>query len=310
LDIYISGSMAYDRIMDFPGRFADYILPDKIHVLNVCFNVNGLTEKFGGTAGNIAYSLSLLLEKPLILATIGKDHENYFKWLEKNNISTKKIKIIHEEFTAGAYITTDLADNQITGFNPGAMKFPSGYRFENAHPEQTIALIAPGNLDDMVDYAGVCRQKGIRYICDPGQSLTQWEGEALKKWIDGSMILITNDYELEIIMKMTGTGRNELLGLTKTIITTLGEKGSLISTSQGDVSVPPAKVANVLDPTGAGDAFRAGLLKGMILDGNLEKSAKMGAITAAYAIEQYGTQEHYFTYEDFLARYKSNFGEM
>jgi adenosine kinase len=156
----------------------------------------------------------------------------------------------------------------------------------------------------------VCRQKGIRYICDPGQSLTQWEGEALKKWIDGSMILITNDYELEIIMKMTGTGRNELLGLTKTIITTLGEKGSLISTSQGDVSVPPAKVANVLDPTGAGDAFRAGLLKGMILDGNLEKSAKMGAITAAYAIEQYGTQEHYFTYEDFLARYKSNFGEM
>jgi len=310
LDIYISGSMAYDRIMDFPGRFVDYILPDKIHALNVCFNVNGLSEKFGGTAGNIAYSLCLLQERPFILATIGKDYHNYFGWLEKNNISTEKIKIIDEEFTAGAYITTDLADNQITGFNPGAMKFPSGYRFETAHPQQTITLIAPGNLEDMIEYAGVCREKGIVYICDPGQSLTKWEGKALKAWINGSMMLITNDYELEIIMKMTGTGKEELLGLTKTIITTLGEKGSLISTSEGDVDVPAAKVENVVDPTGAGDAYRAGLLKGLIMHGNIEKAAKMGAVAATYAIEKYGTQEHYFLYEDFLARYKSNFGEM
>ena len=310
MDIYISGSMAYDRIMDFPGRFSDYILPDKIHVLNVCFNVNGLSEKFGGTAGNIAYSLCLLQEKPFILATIGKDYHNYFGWLEKNNISTERIKIIDEELTAGAYITTDLADNQITGFNPGAMKFPSGYRFENAHPQKTITLIAPGNLEDMVEYAGVCREKGIGYICDPGQSLTKWEGKALKEWIDGSMMLISNDYELEIIMKMTGTGKKELLGLTETIITTLGEKGSLISTSEGDVSVPAAKVENVVDPTGAGDAYRAGLLKGIIMDGNIEKAAKIGAVTATYAIEKYGTQEHYFLYEDFLARYKSNFGEL
>ena len=310
MDIYISGSLAYDRIMDFPGKFSDYILPDKIHVLNVCFNVNGMSEKFGGTAGNIAYSLGLLTEKPLIIATIGKDYHNYFGWLEKNNITAEGIKIIDEEFTAGAYITTDMSDNQITGFNPGAMKHPSGCRFENADPKNSIVLLAPGNLQDMVEYAGSCKEKGIKYICDPGQSLTKWEGKGLKEWLDGSMMLISNDYELEIIMKMTGLGKKELLGLTETIITTLGEKGSLISTSERDVSVPAAKAGNVVDPTGAGDAYRAGLLKGIIMGRDIEKAARMGAVTAIYAIEKYGTQEHYFTYEDFLERYRSNFGEI
>ena len=310
MDIYISGSLAYDRIMDFPGKFSDYILPDKIHVLNVCFNVNGMSEKFGGTAGNIAYSLGLLTEKPLIIATIGKDYQNYFGWLEKNGITSEGIKIIDEEFTAGAYITTDMADNQITGFNPGAMKHPSGFRFEKADQKNSVVLLAPGNLQDMVEYAGLCREKGIRYICDPGQSLTKWEGRDLKEWLDGSMMLISNDYELEIIMKMTGLVKEELLGLTETIITTLGEKGSLISTSERDVSVPAAKAGSVADPTGAGDAFRAGLLKGIIMGRDIEKAARMGAVTATYSIEKYGTQEHYFTYEDFLERYRSNFGEI
>ena len=310
MDIYISGSLAYDRIMDFPGKFSDYILPDKIHVLNVCFNVNGMSEKFGGTAGNIAYSLGLLTEKPLIIATIGKDYQNYFGWLEKNGITSEGIKIIDEEFTAGAYITTDMADNQITGFNPGAMKHPSGFRFEKADQKNSIVLLAPGNLQDMVEYAGLCRDKGIRYICDPGQSLTKWEGKYLKEWLDGSMMLISNDYELEIIMKMTGLGKKELLGLTETIITTLGEEGSLISTSERDVSVPAAKAGGVVDPTGAGDAFRAGLLKGIIMGRDIEKAARMGAVTATYSVEKYGTQEHYFTYEDFLERYRSNFGEI
>ncbi|MDP2277032.1 MAG: PfkB family carbohydrate kinase, partial [Nitrospirota bacterium] len=157
MSIYVSGSMAYDRIMDFPGRFSDHILPDKIHILNVCFTVNGMIEKFGGTAGNVAYSLSLLNEKPVILATIGKDCANYFDWLKKSGISVEGIKIIENEFTAGAYITTDKADNQITGFNPGAMKYPSGYKFNSAVPRDSIALIAPGNLQDMAEYARECK---------------------------------------------------------------------------------------------------------------------------------------------------------
>ena len=307
MNIYISGSMAYDRIMDFPGFFSDHILPDKIHILNVCFTVNGLQEKYGGTAGNIAYSLRLLGEKPLILATIGKDYVNYFQWLEINDISTEGIRIVQEEFTAGAYITTDKADNQITGFNPGAMKFKSEYSFPSGG--KAIGLIAPGNLGDMMEYAKYYKANGIDCICDPGQSLTAWNGADLTEWIRGSALLISNDYELELISKMTGKDKKTLLGLTKTIITTLGEKGSLISTASSDISVPAARAKEVADPTGAGDAFRAGLLKGLVTGRNLETAAKIGAVSAVYAVEKYGTQEHHFTMDEFRTRYKANFGQ-
>lgn len=310
MNIYISGSMAYDRIMDFPGRFSDHILPDKIHILNVCFTVNGMAEKFGGTAGNIAYSLSLLNERPVVIATIGKDYEQYFGWLRKNNIPVEGIRIIANEFTAGAYITTDLADNQITGFNPGAMKYPSEYKFNNVVPGNSMALIAPGNLQDMIEYADFYKTKDINYICDPGQSLTQWDSKRLIEWIRGSMILISNDYELEMIFKITGKDKKGLLSLTKTIITTLGEKGSFISTRSGDVNIPAVKINDVVDPTGAGDAFRAGLIKGLVTGKDIETAAKIGAVVAAYAIEKYGTQEHSYTYEAFAERYNNNFGEL
>jgi adenosine kinase len=308
MDIYISGSLAYDRIMDFPGAFSDYILPDKIHVLNVCFNVNSLQEKFGGTAGNIAYSLALLGEQPVIMATIGKDYRTYFEWLEKNNISAEGIEIIEDEFTAGAYITTDKSDNQITGFNPGAMKKSTRYDLSNTDPKNSIVLIAPGNLQDMIGYAATCSEKGVRYICDPGQSLTLWNGEQLRDWIRDSMLLITNDYELEVIMKMTGMKKAEILNLTGIIITTLGEHGSLITTQGKELKVPAAKVSEVLDPTGAGDAYRAGLLKGLVLGRDLETAARMGAVAATYAVEKYGTQEHHYTYDGFSERYRMNFG--
>jgi len=296
--------------MDFPGKLSDHILPDKIHILNVCFTVNGMVEKFGGTAGNIAYSLSLLNERPLILATIGKDFGAYFDWLKKNAISEEGIKIIHEEFTAGAYIITDKADNQITGFNPGAMKYPSRYSFDNAESQSSIGMISPGNLQDMIEYAKSYKVKRIPYICDPGQSLTQWDSDALRAWLDGSMLLISNDYELEMIMNMTGLDKKGLLKLTGTLITTIGEKGSLISNSQSDQHIPPAKVDSVVDPTGAGDGYRAGLLKGIVTGKDLETAAKMGAVVAAYAVEKYGTQEHQYTYEEFAGRYSDNFGEL
>jgi len=310
MNIFVSGSIAYDRIMDFPGSFADYILPDKIHVLNVCFNVNGLQEKFGGTAGNIAYSLGLLGESPVIIATIGKDYANYFAWLQKNNLSTEGILIVPDEFTAGAYITTDKSDNQITGFNPGAMRQPTSYDLSAADPKDSVVLIAPGNLQDMIGYASICRGKGIPYICDPGQSLTLWTGEQMTEWIKGSMMLITNDYELEVIMKMTGMKKIDILGLTRMVITTLGDKGSLISTEGQEISVAAAKVADVMDPTGAGDAFRAGMLKGLAMNMGIEKAAKTGAVAAAYAVEKYGTQEHRYRYDEFAERFKLNFGDL
>jgi adenosine kinase len=162
----------------------------------------------------------------------------------------------------------------------------------------------------MVEYASECRQKGIRYICDPGQSLTKWDGESLRNWLKGSMILISNDYELEIIMKMTGMKKSDLLQLTDLIITTLGEEGSLISSAESDNHVPAIRIDQVVDPTGAGDAYRAGLLKGIMTGKDMLTSARLGSVAAAYAIEKYGTQEHHFLFDDFLTRYRSNFGEL
>jgi len=308
MQIFVSGSLAYDRIMDFPGRFADHILPDKIHVLNVCFTVNGLKEKFGGTAGNIAYSLALLGERPLILATAGKDFDRYEAWLLKHEISLQPIRRITEEFTAGAYITTDQADNQITGFNPGAMKYPSLFRFDGVNPQKALAIVAPGNIEDMITYTATCKEKKIAYIFDPGQSIPALSGDQLEEMLTGSRLLISNDYELEMTMRATGLEKAQLLQRTGAIVTTLGENGSLICSDNEEVNIPAAPVSSVLDPTGAGDAYRAGLIKGLIMGKSLPDAAHMGATCASYAVECYGTQDHSFSEEEFWARYEENFG--
>jgi adenosine kinase len=302
MNIIVSGSMAYDRIMDFPGKFSDHILPDKIHVLNVCFQVNGIKEKYGGTAGNIAYALTLMGEKPLICATIGHDYQKYFKWLAKNGLSTENIKIIADEFTAGAYITTDRSDNQITGFNPGAMKYQSTLDFSKLNPENTIVIVSPGNFDDMVNYPRACKNKGIDYILDPGQSLPMWDKQDLIQAIEGCRILIVNDYELSLIISKTGLDKKALLEMTGTIITTLGESGSQISMREREIAVPAFRVKKVVDPTGAGDSYRGGLLCGLVHGKNIEQCARMGSVCASFSIENYGTQEYSFTPEEFNER--------
>jgi adenosine kinase len=302
MNIIVTGSLAYDRIMDFPGKFSDHILPEKIHVLNVCFQVSGMKEKFGGTAGNIAYALTLMGEKPLISATIGHDYDKYFKWLAKNGISTEGIRIIEEEFTAGAYITTDQADNQITGFNPGAMKYPSSLDMSKLDPRQTIIIVSPGNFEDMAKYPRLCKDKGIDYIFDPGQSLPMWDAQDLISSIDGCRILIVNDYELDLVMNKTGLTKIDLLGRTGTIITTLGEYGSQISTANDEIKIPVVKASKVEDPTGAGDAYRGGLLCGLVHGKDILQSARMGSVCASFAVECYGTQEYSFTIEEFNKR--------
>jgi len=302
MNIIVSGSLAYDRIMDFPGHFSEHILPEKVHVLNVCFQVNGMKEVIGGTAGNIAYALMLMGEKPVISATIGHDYQKYYAWLSKNGINTEGIKIIEDEFTAGAYITTDKADNQITGFNPGAMKYSSSLDFAKLNPKETIVIVSPGNLEDMINYPRACKEKGIDYIFDPGQSLPMWEGKDLAKAIEGSRILIMNDYELDLILNKTGLDKKSLLGLTKVMITTLGEHGSQISTPRGDVNIPAAKAKKVTDPTGAGDSYRGGLIGGLIHGKDIEQCARMGSACASFAVECYGTQEYRFSEEEFTER--------
>ncbi len=304
MSIIVTGSMAYDRIMDFPGYFSEHILPEKIHVLNVSFTVSGMVEHIGGTAGNIAYALSLLGEKPTIVATIGRDHQRYFEWLDKNEISQEGIEIIEEEFTAGAYITTDKADNQITGFNPGSMKHATSYKFDSVDPKSSIVILAPGNLQDMANYSQICREKGIDFIFDPGQSLPIWDGQDLAKSINGAKILISNDYELDMIMSSTGLSKEELQEQTGIIITTLGEKGSLVCTPQGETEIPTVEAKEVVDPTGAGDAYRAGLITGLIQGNDIVRCAMMGSVCGSFAVECAGTQEYRFTEEEFQERLK------
>ena len=309
MQIFVSGSVAYDRIMDFPGKFADHILPEKIHILNVCFVVDSLKEKFGGTAGNIAYNLALLGERPLILAAAGKDFDRYEAWLSKHGLPVSGIRYIEEELTAGAYITTDMSGNQITGFNPGAMKYPSLQQFEGLNPRETLAIVAPGNVEDMITYSRSYKQDEIPYIFDPGQQISVLSGEQLVEMITGSELLISNDYELEMIIQATGLGKGELLERTKAIISTLGENGSLLYSQQDEVTIHAAKALEVKDPTGAGDAYRAGLIKGLVMEKELANAARMGATCASYAVERYGTQEHSFTNEGFWARHLATFGE-
>lgn len=314
MHILVSGSLAYDRIMDFPGKFADHILPDKIHILNVCFTINGLRENFGGTAGNIAYGLSLLGEQPSIIASAGRDFQPYAIWLDRNHISTTHIRIVESELTAGAYITTDLSDNQITAFNPGAMSHSAAFDAGSIEPAGALAIVAPGNLEDMYALSRAYRERGVRYIFDPGQSLPGWEGGQIAEMMDGAEILICNDYELELIRDKTSLMIDEVLAKVRFLITTRGEKGSRVLARQvgGDPllsEIPAVRAGKVLDPTGAGDAYRAGLIKGLLVGhGDIVHAARLGAACATYAIEDYGTQNYRFTRDSFNKRFSAEFG--
>ena len=303
MNIYVSGSLAYDRIMTFPGRFSDHIMPDKIHMLNVSFTVSGLVERLGGTAGNIAYALAMLGEKPTILSTLGHDGVRYREWLARNGISDKAIVTIAEEFTAGAYITTDQDDNQITGFNPGAMKQPSRFDLAGADPDESIAVIAPGNLDDMKAYRDVYAARGVPFIFDPGQSLPIWDGRDLAKTLVGSRVLISNDYEFALIQQRTGLDKAALLQRVKAIITTKAERGSVIITPEGELTVPAYPIrGSLVDPTGAGDAYRGGLVKGLVSGKGLVVSARMGTVCASFCVQMQGTQSYHFTPAEFEER--------
>ncbi len=294
--------MAYDRIMGFPEYFSDHILPDKIHILNVCFQVNSVTENFGGTAGNISYALRLLGESPVISAAIGQDNRRYFNWLTDNNITVEGIKIIDDEFTAGAYITTDRADNQITGFNPGAMKWSSDLDFDALDPDETLLIVSPGNLDDMLNYPRMCKEKGIKYIFDPGQALPALQAEDLAEAISGCFIFIVNDYEFDLTLDKTGLKKEDLLALTDSTIVTLGEHGSRLYSKGNELKIDPFHARKVVDPTGCGDAYRGGLISGLVAGKDLVESARLGSACASFAVECHGTQDYTFTAEEFNDR--------
>ncbi|MBQ9536532.1 MAG: carbohydrate kinase family protein [Desulfovibrionaceae bacterium] len=308
MSIYISGSLAYDRIMTFKGNFHDHILADKLRVLNVSFMIDYMEERRGGCAGNIAYSLALLGQKPLIIAQVGRDFAPYAKALKELGLSTDGIHTYNDVFTAQGFITTDLNSNQITGFYPGAMARKSDYTFQNLNPSTDLAIVSPGNMDDMRNFTSLYKEKGVRYIYDPGQQLPMLTAKDLLAAIEGSFALITNDYELNLICNTTQLTPNDLLGRTLWIVTTHGSKGSVVLGADGsEIHIDPTYVENVADPTGAGDAHRSGLLFGLSHGLDFPTCAKLGSVTASFAVEKMGTQEHHFTKADIKARYLATF---
>jgi adenosine kinase len=296
--------------MDFPGYYKDHIIPDKVHMLNVSFLVQGLRKERGGTATNIAYSLSLLQEKTSILGTVGHDFADYRAWLEERGIDTHAIKVIPGEFTASCFIMTDLSGNQITGFYPGAMSYAHQLKLADYNvSDAKMAIIAPNDPAAMIEHIHECRKNGLPYVFDPGQQALNLNPEQLVEGFRGAKAVIGNDYELGMIENKTGYTVEKLLEVAEMVIVTKGEFGSTIITRSEKVDIPVAPAAEVVDPTGAGDAYRAGIIKGLVHGYSLKTMGQIAALAATYCVESYGTQGQTYTVSEFCARYTNLFGE-
>lgn len=311
MSIVVTGSLAYDHIMRFPGYFKDHILPEKIHLLNVSFLVSSLEKKPGGTGGNIAYNAALLGLLPRLFVAAGSDAAPYLERLQGLGVDTSAVVHVADDVCASAFITTDNADNQITGFYPGAMNHAGAQPIRAAvQPDTTVAIISADSLTAMQRFPRECRELGLPYIYDLGMGLPILSSEDLIDGLTGAYAVIGNDYELALISQKTGFDRAALRERAKVIITTFGEHGAEIDAGGTVVKIPAAPPRQVVDPTGAGDAFRAGLLLGMTRRFSLEMSGRLAAQAATYAVEQLGTQAHTYTPAEFAARFNESFRDM
>lgn len=291
-NILICGSMAYDSIMVFNDYFKNHILPDQIHKLSVAFYVPELKRNFGGTAGNIAYNLSLLNTSALIMATVGEDFQTYVERLSKHEINQDYIKIIPDTLTAQAYITTDLDDNQITAFHPGAMTQSHKNSINTITENIDLAIIAPDGKDGMIQHASECIKKNIPFLFDPGQGLPMFDKDELMLFIDQAKYIALNDYELQLILDKTKITLKELSDSVDALIVTKGSQGSVIHSQNEIINIDAIPVKTPVDPTGCGDAFRAGLIYGIVNNFNWEKSGRLASVMGAIKINHKGGQNH------------------
>ena len=303
----ICGSFAYDHIMVFKDYFKNHILPEKVHILNVSFMVPEMRREFGGCAGNIAYNLKLLKGSGLPMGTVGSDFSMYKEWMEKNNIEDTHIRVIDEVFTGQAFITTDLDDNQITTFYPGAMSY-SHYNKVSDSTDISIGIISPDGRDGMLEHASQFQELDIPFIFDPGQGLPMFSGDELTNFIHQSTWVSVNEYEWQMMQSKTGLSSDEVTNLVKALIITRGGEGSVIYTNNKNYTIPAVDVELVSDPTGCGDAFRAGLLYGLMNEMDWETTGRVASIMGGIKIEHHGTQNHKFNYDYFNTRIEENFG--
>jgi len=310
MTILVSGSIAYDYIMTFPGRFVEHILPEKLEVLSVSFLVDSMERRQGGCAANIAYGLALLGAEPLLVGTAGQDFSSYDNWLRQQGVNTSGVTVIEDEFTASFFVNTDQDSNQIASFYTGAMSHSRDLSLHDLDYQGIeLAIISPNDPAAMVRHARECLELAIPYVYDPSQQIIRLSGEELLEGIRGALLLICNEYEFGMLLNKTGLAESDLLGLAPITVVTKGEMGSVVHVEGVETVIPVAQPASVTEPTGVGDAYRSGLMVGMVKGYSWETTGRIGSLSATYALECVGTQGHCFSMPDFVARYQAEFGE-
>lgn len=309
--VLVTGSLAYDYILTFPGKFGDHILPDKLHMINLSFLVPHVKKQRGGCAGNVAYTLSLLGERPSILAAAGHDFEPYANWLRQQNIVIDHVKVFDDEMTATCFITTDQIHNQITGFYIGAMKHAQELSLKGPCEGVDVVIVSPDDPEAMKRHCAEAKKGTARFIYDPSFQVIAMDGDFLWEGARGAYALILNDYEFSIFLEKTGKTVAELHAEIEVLVITLGEKGSRMLTADGqEILIPSVTTEDAVDPTGCGDAYRGGFIAGLVNNCTLEECGRLGSVASVFVVEEYGTQNHHYTMSDFARRYRGSFGDL
>ena len=309
MKIVITGSIAYDYLMSFPGRFRDAFVVDKLEKISLSFLVDSLRRQRGGTAPNIAYTMALLGDRPTIMATAGQDFGEYRAWLEAQGVDTSAILEIDGEFCASFFVNTDEDHNQIASFYTGAMAHAGKLHFADCAPDADLTIITPNDPGAMRAYVAECKALGLPYIYDPSQQTLRVTGEELREGLDDCTLLSLNEYEFSLVKEKTGLSEADILDRAGGLVMTMGASGSRLVVGGQELWIPPVTPRVLAEPTGAGDAYRAGLLRGMQLGAPWAVAGRMGALAAAYVLEQFGPQNHSFTRAEFVARYREHFDD-
>ncbi len=310
MTIICTGSIAYDYLMTFPGRFQDHILPEHLSSISLSFLVDSMVKQRGGVGPNIAYTLALLGLHPRVIGTAGQDFGDYRAWLEKRGVDTSGVKIIEDKFTASFFATTDVTNSQIASFYPGAMADAAQVSLRDAQVSANdLVMISPTDTAAMTLYVAECKALGIPYVYDPSQQVVRMEGKDLRTGVEGAKFLFVNEYEFELLQKHTQLSKEDIIRLVPHVVVTLGADGAVIYTDQKEYRIPVAPVEKIQDPTGVGDAFRGGFLTGFSKGFDWDICGKMGSLAAAYCLEQKGTQNHQYTPAEFVARFRRHFDD-
>ncbi len=309
MKIVVTGSIAYDYLMFFPGKFTDSLIADQLESVSLSFLVDSLKRQRGGTAPNIAYTLALLGGNPTIMATAGQDFGDYRAWLEEQGVDTSAIIEIEDDYCASFFVNTDQDHNQIASFYTGAMAHAGRLSFAQHAADTDLAIISPNDPTAMRNHAQECKERGIRYIYDPSQQAARISGDDLRHGLEGCYLLTVNEYEFRLIQEKTGLSPEQILDRVGGLLVTRGAKGSTLIVDGTEYEIPSAASEQVVEPTGAGDAYRAGLMRGIQLGLPWPVAGRMGALAATYVLEQVGTQNHHFTIASFIARYRQTFGD-